>query len=153
MSRRAGVLAHLSSIPGADLGPGARHFLDWLAESGFSIWQLLPIGPTPHSPYTAFSSIAGHPGFISAERLPWGENLDEAFSTFARRASSDDRRAFESFRDVEGSDWLDDWALFCAARARHGGTAWFQWESELRRRDPQALRRLASASRDAIATA
>lgn len=43
--RRAGVLLHPSSLPGqhgiGDLGSGAFRFLDWLSDSGCSIWQVL----------------------------------------------------------------------------------------------------------------
>ena len=43
--RRAGVLLHLGSLDAA-LGRGGRAFIDWLAQSGFSLWQILPVGPT-----------------------------------------------------------------------------------------------------------
>ena len=46
-------------------------FLDWVAESGQSVWQLLPLGPTgpDHSPYAPRSSFAGNPTLISPELL------------------------------------------------------------------------------------
>ena len=43
--RRAGVLLHVSSLH-AGLGRGGRDFIDWLASAGFTVWQILPLGPT-----------------------------------------------------------------------------------------------------------
>ncbi|HNU82158.1 MAG TPA: 4-alpha-glucanotransferase, partial [Thermoanaerobaculia bacterium] len=48
MSRRAGLLLHLTSLPSrfgaGDLGPAAAAFLDWAASAGQSLWQVLPLG-------------------------------------------------------------------------------------------------------------
>ena len=46
--KKTGVLMHISSLPG-DYGCGsfgipAYKFIDFLAESGFSGWQVLPFG-------------------------------------------------------------------------------------------------------------
>src|ERR1700712_3170213 len=74
-SRTAGVLAHVSSLPGAygigNLGPGARAFIDFLAEAKFRYWQICPIGPTGYgdSPYQLFSGRAGNPYFIDLVEL------------------------------------------------------------------------------------
>ncbi len=68
--RTAGVLAHLSSLPGdygiGNLGPGARAFIDFLASARVRYWQICPIGPTGYgdSPYQLFSGRAGNPYFI-----------------------------------------------------------------------------------------
>ena len=46
--RRAGVLLHPTSLPDASfgaLGQAARSFIDWLVVGGFSVWQMLPLGP------------------------------------------------------------------------------------------------------------
>lgn len=73
--RAAGVLAHVSSLPGAygigNLGPGARAFVDLLGEAGVRHWQICPIGPTGYgdSPYQLFSSAAGNPYFIDLGEL------------------------------------------------------------------------------------
>ncbi len=87
-TRSAGVLAHVSSLPGdfgiGNLGPGARAFVDFLAAAGVRYWQICPIGPTGYgdSPYQLFSSAAGNPYFIdlgelvSAGLLETGELAD-----------------------------------------------------------------------------
>ena len=68
--RRSGILLHVTSLPGAhgigDLGDAAYDFVDFLAESGQKIWQVLPLSPTGYgdSPYQCFSAFAGNPLFI-----------------------------------------------------------------------------------------
>lgn len=74
-TRRAGFLLHPTSMPGpfpvGDLGPVAEAVLDWAAQAGMTLWQVLPLGPTSYgeSPYGALSSFAGNPMLISPERL------------------------------------------------------------------------------------
>src|SRR2546430_15304266 len=64
----AGVLAPLSAMRREnDLGIGdleaLRHFVDWAAEIGFKMVQLLPINEVggDHSPYNAISAVALEP--------------------------------------------------------------------------------------------
>lgn len=69
-TRTAGVLAHVSSLPGefgiGNLGPAARRFIDLLAAASVRHWQICPLGPTGYgdSPYQSFSASAGNPYFI-----------------------------------------------------------------------------------------
>lgn len=73
--RSSGVLAHLTSLPSnfgiGTLGKEAFRFIDFLEASGFSYWQMCPIGPTGYgdSPYQSFSAFAGNPYFIDFEEL------------------------------------------------------------------------------------
>lgn len=77
LPRAAGVLLHISSLPGpfgsGDLGGGARGFVDFLAEAGQGYWQVLPLGPSceffADSPYMSFSAFAGNPLFIDLADL------------------------------------------------------------------------------------
>jgi len=65
----------ISSLPSpwgiGDLGEEAYHFVDFLADSGQSIWQVLPLNPTGlgDSPYQSDSAFAGNPMFISLDHL------------------------------------------------------------------------------------
>jgi 4-alpha-glucanotransferase len=76
-SRAAGILLHLSSLPGpwgiGDIGPEAERFLGFLEKSGQHYWQFLPLGPTlaihGHSPYMSTSAFAGNPLLISPDYL------------------------------------------------------------------------------------
>ena len=73
--RCSGILLHVTSLPGGhgigDLGSSAYEFVDFLAESGQKIWQVLPLSPTGYgdSPYQCFSAFAGNPLLIDLRAL------------------------------------------------------------------------------------
>lgn len=75
IERGSGILLHITSLPGGpftgDLGPSAYAFADFLAESGQSWWQTLPVNPigAESSPYSSVSSFACEPLLISPEML------------------------------------------------------------------------------------
>jgi len=123
--RRAGVLLHLGSLE-APLGRGGRAFIDWLAEAGFTLWQVLPLGPTgaDGSPYWVRSDFAGNPVLLDPQELPPGGGT-----------------GFDSFVDAS-RHWLDDYALFRAVGVRYAGAAWWTWPQDLRDRDPATLARV-----------
>src|SRR5262245_3188451 len=70
--RAAGVLLHVTSLPGGRLGPEALGFVDWLAEAGQSWWQILPLGPpdASGSPYELGSAFAGWTGLLAEPDAP-----------------------------------------------------------------------------------
>src|ERR1051325_1119238 len=74
-SRSSGILLHPSSFPGkfgiGDLGDEAFEFVNFLADSSQSLWQVLPLGPTGYgdSPSQCFSALAGNPLLVSPLRL------------------------------------------------------------------------------------
>ncbi|MBW4578060.1 MAG: 4-alpha-glucanotransferase [Tildeniella nuda ZEHNDER 1965/U140] len=81
--RASGVLLHPTSLPSqfgiGDLGQSAYRFVDFLAKSGQTLWQVLPLGPTgyEHSPYIMnFSTFAGNPLLIDLEQLVSDKLLD-----------------------------------------------------------------------------
>ena len=146
--RRSGVLLHPTSLPGphgiGDLGPGAYHFVDWLAAAGQSAWQVLPLTPIGpgNSPYASASAFAGSPLMVALEPLvdrgwlaPIG--ADEVAAFDARRVDFDrvlpwrmaklNLAATGFFAHGSNADrsafaafsmreaaWLDDFALFMA---------------------------------------
>ena len=75
MERKSGVLMHISSLFGdysiGSFGKQAEYFIDFLADSGFSYWQVLPFCPTDemNSPYKSCSTFAGNPYFVDLEKL------------------------------------------------------------------------------------
>ena len=79
--RRAGVLLHVTSLPGGpsatskagDLGDEAYRFVDFLADAGCTVWQVLPLVPThagDGSPYNSLSAMAGNTELISRSTRP-----------------------------------------------------------------------------------
>ena len=165
--RAAGVLCHLTSLPGphgsGDLGASARAFADFLAAAGCGWWQMLPVSPAGagNSPYSGSSAFAGNPLLISLEDLrargllldeELGAPMPEASVDFARtttlrraalriatkRLGAQRPASLISFRKRARS-WLPAYALFMALAERHGTTAWTTWPRALARRDPDAL--------------
>jgi len=182
-SRAGGILLHPSSLPGpygiGDLGPQAYRFVDWLASTGCTLWQVLPLGPTGYgdSPYQCFSAFAGNPYLISFDALiedgllsaddfgdmprfkssrveygqliPW--KLEVLQKAFSRLSSSSDsmRKEFKHFCS-ENAAWLDDYALFMSLKEANGGGAWSDWDEALRKREPSAVQKARSDYQDDI---
>ncbi|MGH8296100.1 MAG: 4-alpha-glucanotransferase, partial [Steroidobacteraceae bacterium] len=120
--RRAGVLLHLGSLEAA-LGRGGREFIDWLAQAGFTVWQILPAGPTGPggSPYWVRSDFAGNAAFLDPAEVPPAQPSE-----------------YDAFL-AETRHWLDDYALFEVLSTAHAGSAWWTWPADLRNRTPSAL--------------
>ncbi len=70
--RSAGLLLHVTSLPGGRLGPAAYRFVDFLAAAGQKWWQVLPLGPpgAGGSPYAALSAFAGDERLVDREGPP-----------------------------------------------------------------------------------
>jgi 4-alpha-glucanotransferase len=121
--RSAGVLLHLSSLPGRRPLDQAVRMARRIAGAGFRVWQLLPIGPSAdgRNPFAPASAFAGDPALAGG-------------------AGGIDRRRYSRFCD-DNADWLEDWALFAALKARHRGAPWWRWPAALRHREPRALDR------------
>ena len=180
--RSSGILLHPTSLAGpygiGDLGPAAYSWLDWLAASGCSLWQVLPLGPTGYgdSPYQCFSAFAGNPYLVSPQALlddgllepqdladmpAWDERRVDFGRLYAWKpallekafqrflAGSGALKAeFEAFR-AENALWLDDYSLFMAIKETHGGGSWDGWPVALRSRQPSAMQ----AARTSLASA
>ncbi len=75
LERSSGVLMNISSLPGeygiGTIGKEAREFADFLAEGGFTHWQILPINPVGdgNSPYSSDGAFAGNYLYIDLEAL------------------------------------------------------------------------------------
>lgn len=75
MERGAGVLCHISSLPGkygiGTLGKEAYDFADFLKSARVKYWQILPLAQTGYgdSPYSSVCCNSGNPYFIDLEAL------------------------------------------------------------------------------------
>jgi 4-alpha-glucanotransferase len=172
-TRSSGILLHPTSLPGpygiGDLGPQAYAWLDFLAETRCTLWQVLPLGPTGYgdSPYQCFSAFAGNTYLISldtlladgllhavdlkhlpqfpAQRVDFGSLIPWKLAVldraFQRFSAHSTKKLRAEFDAFQSSQaaWLDDFALFMALKEVHQGAAWTTWKPPLRDRQPQAL--------------
>lgn len=152
--REAGVLLHISSLPGkygvGTLGECAYKFVDFLKKSGQKIWQILPIGQTVYgdSPYSPISAFAYNPyfidfdlllndGLIKAEDLPnefktTRVNYDYLYKTnypILSKAYLNHKLYLDEFNEFKESndDWLDDYSLFMVLREIQEYKPWNLW--------------------------
>ncbi len=166
--RCSGILMHISSLPGpygiGTMGKQAFAFVDFLKESGQSLWQILPLSPTGYgdSPYQSSSTFAGNPYLIDLDMLVeqgllekheinsvfWCEKDTKVnYGLLYNHRLQVLRLAFNRFQDhaalnnfcQENRSWLPDYALFMALKASHGGKPWYEWEDGLKFRDPGAI--------------
>jgi len=182
--RKSGIILHPSSLPGpdgiGDLGPEAYHWIDFLAETGCSLWQVLPLGPTGYgdSPYQCFSAFAGNPYLVSplmlikdglldvtdlADRpqlsflkveygdvIPW--KLEILDKAYNRFKKTRKQNLLQAFDEFQTrqSDWLANFALFMTIKESFGGLSWDKWSTPYRQREKVALDKFKSANEDAI---
>jgi 4-alpha-glucanotransferase len=92
------VLLPVFSLPSpygmGSLGKDAFEFVDFLADAGQSLWQILPMGPTgaSGSPYQGLSVFAGNPDYIDPDLLVREGLLKKRELKALRDATADSRR-------------------------------------------------------------
>lgn len=175
-----GVLLPVTSLPESpllgDLGEPARHFGAFLKAAGASFWQVLPLNPLGpgFSPYASPSTFAADPLLVSPELLCREGLLDPSalanLPAAERRAQYEAvvlrqellRRAFTraqatGWRSSEFAAfcqreawWLEDWALFSAAKEAFAGSPFWDWPEAIARRHPEALAAFAEEHRSRI---
>ena len=148
------------------LGKSAFEFIDFLKKAGQSYWQILPTGVTGFgdSPYQSVSAFAGNPYFIDldllvedgyitkndVEALEWGKDYSKvdyevlfnskyqilriAYKVFKNNIPAD----FEEFIN-ENEHWLEDFALYSALKAYHGGASFDSWERGYLKRENEFI--------------
>lgn len=173
MERSNGVLVHPTSFPGkwgiGEFNEYAYQFVDFLAETGQKLWQVLPLGPTGYgdSPYQCFSAFAGNPLLISLDQLvkenalpasaladvpdfpangvDYGAVIQFKFGVLRQSFAHFQKHAAAQQKSdfwvfcERNASWLDDYALFMALKDAHGGKVWNSWENSIARHEPWAL--------------
>lgn len=146
--RASGILMAVSSLPGpygiGSLGRPAYDFVDFLASSGQTYWQILPLVPPGDgaSPYMSCSAFAGNPYLIDLDLLAQEGLLTPQELDTARYDQPDRvdygwladtripllRRAWERNKSGYNLDlpWLENYAAFCALREQYQ-TCWQGW--------------------------
>src|SRR5262249_4192435 len=160
-TRSSGILLHITSLPGeygiGDFGRMAYRFIDFLAVSKQSLWQILPLTPTGYgdSPYQSYSAFAGNTNLISPEQmvadgLLTNDDLQDApkgdpdrvdfgaviefkhrilAHAFANFKKGDKPVLQEAFNNFcqSAAYWLDDYAMFRALLKANNYAVWNTW--------------------------
>lgn len=148
MERGAGVLCHISSLPGkygiGTLGKEAYDFADFLKSARVKYWQILPLAQTGYgdSPYSSVCCNSGNPYFIDLEALrdeglldedelascemPQGETdygaLYKTRYDVLRLAYARFNIKDEDFVNFVESGEYDDYAVFMSLKSRYSGS-------------------------------
>ncbi len=165
--RGAGVLLHISSLPGkygiGSLGKEAFAFAKKLAKCGVKYWQILPLVQTGYgnSPYQTAACNSLNPYFIDLEALyrrklltkqelkaaehpagavDYGALYEERLATLRKAFSRFffDDPEFRAF--VKGGS-AEDFALFMTAKETYGGS-FPDWEEALKNHTEEAVEKL-----------
>lgn len=163
IKRSSGVFINISSLPSeygiGDFGAGARRFVDYMKDMGFSVWQTLPLCPvgSGNSPYSSASAFAVNYLYIDPDTLV-SDGLvtaDEAANFICREsrysvdydfvrkskyellrlaAGRADWEEVDKFSD-ENSFWLPDYAKYMASKFANGQKPFWEWTSEAKKED------------------
>ncbi len=164
-----------SSFGVGDFGPSAFEFVDSLKQASQALWQILPINPPSfgNSPYSCTSAFAISPLFVSPELMVRDgllENCDiesaPEFSqgrvyysavldfkihllskSYDRCRKNIDENEFKIFC-LDNAYWLEDFCLFSALKSHFGGHAWSEWPEEIRKRNPDAVKKYSEVLRE-----
>ena len=158
--RGAGVLLHISSMP-SDYGVGVFdenviHFIDKIADMGFTYWQVLPFNPIDgaNSPYCSPSAFAGNYIFINPKGLydmrliceeDYKSNIYDGTPYTADYEFAGKKRlellkkAFLNINDELArqikefeisNSWLTDYSVFMAVKEEENMKPWWEWSDE-----------------------
>ncbi len=167
--RESGILMHITSLTGpygvGTMGKSAYQFVDFLKQSGQSVWQILPLTPTGYgdSPYQSCSTYAGNHYLIDLDTLIeegllekadvegidwfWSETKTDFGRLYnnrlgvlrkAYRRFPQKNENFLRFKALNDS-WLPDFALFMALKGKYQGKPWYGWDEDVKVRRPEAI--------------
>jgi 4-alpha-glucanotransferase len=172
--RGSGILLHITSLPSpygiGDLGPDACGFVDFLAKTGQSYWQILPLNLTSlaygNSPYSSFSAFAGNSLLISPDLMAKEDILKSSdikdtpvfpakkvnfkkviaykkrLFDIAFKRNAEELNGDKEFKSFcrKNAYWLDDFALFISIKNSLNGIEWCDWPKGLRDRKKGELK-------------
>lgn len=160
LKRSGGILMPVFSLPSphgiGTFGAAAYKFADFLAASGQSYWQVLPLNPTGFgdSPYQCFSSAAGNPYFIDLDmlvddglltadevqksdfggelrRIDYGKLFSLRLPLLRLAAERNIRRNAAEVKQFSRccSTQIYDYAVFTALKTHFGMKPWTEWNA------------------------
>lgn len=148
---------HISTLPGkyscGSFGKSALGFVDFLADCGYSYWQVLPfyLVDEGNSPYKSYSAFAGNPYFVDLDilydkGLVTKEELEQAEQNTPYECEFDrlraerlsllmkaskrvkDKKEIEAF--IKKEPQLDKFCLFMAYMASNDNLPWQKWKND-----------------------
>lgn len=148
---------HISTLFGdystGSFSENAKYFADFLADCGFTYWQVLPFCMVDecNSPYKSYSTFAGNPYFVDLEKLsqkglvtrgeleeykqqtPYSCEFVRLYHTrtkLLREASKrvTNRDEIESF--IESRRYLESFCRFMALKSSNSEKCWIDWDSD-----------------------
>lgn len=158
MERASGILMHISSLYGdyssGSFGKEAFEFVDFLAQSGFTYWQVLPFCITDevNSPYKSYGTFCGNPFFVDLETL-YKKNLitkeeldsakqnspylvehsrlkEERFNLLYKASTRvKDKKEILSF--INSNKEIADFCEFMAYKNANNGKPFYEWNSSV----------------------
>jgi 4-alpha-glucanotransferase len=134
--RRAGVLLHPTSLPSGVLDRDVERWLEFMTASGFSVWQVLPLGEPQGgglSPYQCISAFAMNPSLI-----PDFDELDKTAPGYIEFCA-------------KNHDWLYDYTLFKVLKQIFDDAPWYEWPDEWKYRQPHAMQHAFDEFNDYVA--
>lgn len=156
MERCSGILMPVASLPSrfgvGGFGKESYRFVDLLKESGFRLWQILPLNPLGygHSPYQPFSSFAideiytdlddlKRRGFLSEtpsfpkeyERIHYEEVRDFLSPILHSAYEKAKEKEAANIRSFEATHpWAKPWGLFMFYKRKNALRSWNEWPSQ-----------------------
>lgn len=170
MKRSSGILMPIFSLPSkygiGTLGKEAYSFVDFLADTKQTYWQMLPIMHTSfgNSPYSAISNFGGNPFFIDFDLLKDEGLLKESDYRYLETDTNPRRVDYEkqfnnkykilkiaccNFKKLYKDEYdsfhskqeffSDEYALFLAIKEKFNGASFDVWPNEYKFCNPETL--------------
>lgn len=176
MKRASGILMPVFSLPSAygigGFGKESYEFIDFLAEAGQKVWQMLPLVQTGYgnSPYSSVSLFSFNPFFIDPEELVLsgllkkseiklsvrgGRHVDYGFLYdvrygLLRKAFSRFDKGDAKFKSFIRSGEFSDYAIFMAAKTVFASRPFYEWEEGVKYRRAEDLKKFKKDNKDEI---
>lgn len=180
--RLSGVALPIFALPSnygiGTIGKSAKKFIDFLSDSGFSYWSILPLGPTSFcdSPFQSISSRALNPYLIDLDDLiekgllkkrdlssiNWGDDpLHIDYQKIFENRIPVLKKAYRRFKKGQGdyqrgytvflrSKKFSDFACFMVLKEKNHDCSWVDFKTPYQNYSPSAFRQFKRTYRDEI---
>lgn len=171
MEKEYGILLPLSSINSpygiGDLGKSAYKFVDYMAENGYTLWQMLPINNVDgtNSPYSSDASLSLEELYLDLDyfvkkKLLTKDDLKKLKDLNGEKVNYKEikkikpkliKKAFNNLNEkqieelesfVKNNEYIAEYGLFKALIERFGTASWREWPDEVKKREKNVIENL-----------